>query len=293
VNEGLRVLITNDDGVAAPGLRWLAAAARDAGMRVVVAAPAQEASGTSAAMTAVVHQGRVITDARSYAQMDGLPVYGVTASPAYIVVLAALGVFGPPPDVVLSGINRGANAGQAVLHSGTVGAALTAAGHGIRALAASLDVLTPVDATAARGGAAVAEINEAEDESRHWATAAELVKRLLPALAEAPDGTVLNLNAPNLPMERVRGLRRAKLARYGQVQMAIAESGEGYVRTAITETDVEPEAGTDLALLAGGYATVTAVRTICAAHDVDLPAVDPDPVGAQESDPAAAVGAHS
>jgi 5'-nucleotidase len=56
--------------------------------------------------------------------------YAVAASPAYIAVLARVGVFGPPPEILLSGINRGANAGHALLHSGTVGAALTAANNG-------------------------------------------------------------------------------------------------------------------------------------------------------------------
>src|ERR1700761_1674997 len=124
----MRVLVTNDDGVSAPGLRPLAEAARGRGVEVVVAAPAQEASGMSAALTAVTDRGRVV--------FEETPAgFGVAASPAYIVVLASLGVFGPPPEIVLSGINRGANIGRAVLHSGTVGAALTAANHGARAMA--------------------------------------------------------------------------------------------------------------------------------------------------------------
>ena len=83
---------------------------------------------------------------------------------------------------MLSGINRGANAGRAVLHSGTVGAALTAATNGCRAMAVSLDVLSAGEATAAqrrRGRGAAARVRDAE---RHWGTAARVALDLLPRL---------------------------------------------------------------------------------------------------------------
>src|SRR5262245_14158128 len=115
-----RILVTNDDGIAAPGIRVLARAVADAGYDVTVAAPRYEASGMSAALTAVTKAGRIVLERRD---LDGVPAYGVEASPSYIAMLACLGAFGPPPDLVVSGINRGANAGHAVLHSGTVGAA--------------------------------------------------------------------------------------------------------------------------------------------------------------------------
>lgn len=138
-----RVLITNDDGIAAPGLRALAHAIAATGADVLVAAPHAEASGTSAALTAVERDGQIVVVPRPLTGVPGVPGYAVTTSPAFIVVLALRGGFGDPPDVVVSGINRGANAGTAVLHSGTVGAALTAAANGVPALAVSLDVLSP------------------------------------------------------------------------------------------------------------------------------------------------------
>ena len=266
-----RVLVTNDDGIGAPGLRRLAVAAAEQGLDVVVAAPLDESSGISAAMTAVVQDGRVVVDRRGVATLDGVPAFGVGASPGYIVILATLGAFGPPPDMVLSGINRGANAGNAVLHSGTVGAALTAASAGLRAMAVSLDVLTPTAGTAASGGAAIAALDEADDEARHWDTASQLARDLFPAMTGAPAGTVINLNVPDRPPDRVRGLRRADLARFGQVSMTIAEAGEGYVRTSVQESETRPDPGTDLSLLAEGWATVTAIRTVTADDDVDIP----------------------
>ncbi|MCO8271262.1 5'/3'-nucleotidase SurE [Actinoplanes sp. TRM 88003] len=259
----MRVLITNDDGVSAPGIHALAAAV--AGTHdVVVAAPQDEASGMSAALTAVVSDGQIVIS--SY-EMPGVAAYGVAASPAYIVVLASLGVFGLPPDVVLSGINRGANAGRAVLHSGTVGAALTAANYGMRAMAVSLDVLNPDAAvSAASGGNAIVVPS---DDVLHWPAAAAAAAGLMDAVASVPAGTVLNVNVPDRPQSE---LREATLASFGQAGIAVAEAGEGYVRTTIERSGEKLIPGTDLALLAEGYATVTALRPPVEVAGVRIPA---------------------
>ena len=266
-----RVLVTNDDGVHAPGIRALARAAYEHGMDVVVAAPEAEASGMSAALSAVTDDGRLVFRETELDGLPGVPAYAVAASPAYIAVLAGLGVFGPVPDLLLSGINRGANAGHAVLHSGTVGAALTAGNNGIRALAVSLDVLTAAAASAGSGGAAIAVLDSVDDESRHWSSAAELATTLLPWLAGADPGTVLNLNVPDRPAEQVAGLRQATLAPFGQVQVSVAERGEGFVRTAVEANAVRAVPGTDIAWLADGYAAVTALRALGHLPDVELP----------------------
>ncbi|MGH8825831.1 MAG: 5'/3'-nucleotidase SurE [Jiangellaceae bacterium] len=270
-----RVLVTNDDGISAPGLRRLAAAAVQRGLEVVVAAPLDESSGVSAALTAVVDEGRVMIEQRTLRDVDGVTAFAVGASPAYIVVLGTLGAFGPAPDLVLSGINRGANAGNAVLHSGTVGATLTAASAGVHAMAVSLDVLTPAASSAATGGAAIAALDTVDDETRHWDTAADLAGGLLDALTSLPAGTVLNLNVPDSPPAEVRGIRRAALARFGQVQMTIAEAAAGYVRTSVQQSEFEPDPGTDLAYLADGWATVTPIRTVSAADSVELDLPEP------------------
>jgi len=267
---GLRTLITNDDGIAAPGLLALARAALSAGLNPVVAAPMHEASGMSAAMTATEHEGRVVLKVHKLVGLEEVPAYAVAGSPGFIALIASRGAFGDPPKLVLSGINRGANAGHAILHSGTVGAALTAAAAGARAMAVSLDVLTAAAATAERGGAALAALSLVDDEVRNWPTAARYAGDLLPALQAAPAGTVFNLNVPDAPREGVRGLRRAQMARFGQVQVTIAEVGHGFVRTALEEQTADYAEGTDLAYLSAGYATVTALRGISAASDPDL-----------------------
>jgi 5'-nucleotidase len=266
----MRILITNDDGIAAPGIRSLTRAVVRAGYDVVVAAPLNEASGSSAAMTAVQQDGKIVVERRELAGAGDVPVYAVAASPAFIVLLALREAFGAVPDVVLSGINRGANAGAAVLHSGTVGATLTASHAGLRGLAVSLDVLTPAIATGLNGGAAIAEIAKVDDEQRHWDSAADLAVRLLPTLTHTPAGTVLNLNVPDLHVDGIRGLRRGGLARFGQVQISIAEAGEGFVRTAVQAAEEEFEPGTDLAALAENYAVVTPMRAPGEARDVHL-----------------------
>lgn len=270
----MRVLITNDDGIAAPGLRWLARTAAERGLDVVVAAPREEASGTSAAMSAVERDGQVVVEEHRLAGLDGVPAFGVAGSPGFIALIAIHGAFGPRPDVVLSGVNRGANAGRAVLHSGTVGAALTASANGCRAMAVSLDVLSAVPATAGSGGAAVAASAMVDDEVRHWATAARVAVDLLPVLAAAAGDSVLNVNAPDRAYEDLLGVRRATLATFGQVQMTVAESGRGFVRTALEESGKPIEPGTDIAFLNAGYASVTAIRSVTEATDVDLSELD-------------------
>jgi 5'-nucleotidase len=265
----MRILITNDDGIDAPGIRWLARATVRAGHDVLVVAPLKEASGSSAAMTAVEQNGKIVVESRQLSGARNVPAYGVAASPAFIVLLALRSAWGDPPDVVLSGINRGANAGAAVIHSGTVGATLTASQAGRHAMAVSLDVLTPA-ATTAAGGAAIAAIDRTDDEQRHWSSAADLAVRLLPTLTHTPPGTVLNLNVPDLHPDGIRGLRQAGLARFGQVQISIAEAGEGFVRTAVQAADEALEPGSDLAFLAESYAVVTPIRAPGEASGVRL-----------------------
>jgi 5'-nucleotidase len=262
----MKVLITNDDGIAAPGIRALALALQPHA-DVVVAAPAQESSGASAALNAVFDQQRLAITRHTLSDVD-VEAYKVLASPAYIAILASLGTFGSRPDVVLSGINRGANAGHAVIHSGTVGAALTAANHGLPAMAVSLDVLPAGAGDPATGGASLADyLGSLADDTLHWSTAGDVAVGLLDRLAGLPSGVAINVNVPNAARSDLKGVRTASLAPFGQVQMAIAELGQDFVRTAIERSGDRLEPGTDLALLADGYATVTA---ICSVRVADL-----------------------
>lgn len=248
----LRALVTNDDGVDSPGIVHLAQAAVAAGLDVTLVAPKSEHSGTSAALTAVQAEGRIVVEERSLHGLDGVPAYAVAGAPGFIVLIAQRGAFGAAPDIVLSGINRGANTGNAIIHSGTVGATLTAGTYGMRGLAVSIASATPV----------------------HWGSAAEVARRVLPALIDAREALVLNLNVPDVELADVRGVRRAPLARFGAVQTTLAEVGKGYVRLGVSEKQPELDPDSDAALLAAGYATLTPLDPICERLDAQLPELD-------------------
>jgi 5'-nucleotidase len=243
----LRALITNDDGIDSPGLWALAAGARDAGFDVVVAAPHVDASGVGASVLSVRDGARTRVHARDLAELPGVPAYGVEGHPAFIVHAAGRGWLDPEPDVVLSGINLGSNIGHAVVHSGTVGAALAASLHGWRGLAVSLD--TPVPAP----------------QRPHWTTAVALLPDVLDVLLAAQDGTVLSLNVPDRPAAELADLREARLTRFGTVQVRVdyrsGDDGDA-LHSGVGELSSSLEPGTDAALLADGHPTLTRLQSV-------------------------------
>lgn len=242
------MLVTNDDGIDSPGLHALAIAAVAAGHDVTVAAPARQSSGTSASITAAEEDGRIRIERRELPGLDGVPAFAVRGAPGLIALIAAHGAFTTIPELVLSGINHGANVGRAILHSGTVGAALTGGLNGARALAVSLDV-----------GFAPAEFE--------WDAAAQAARMLIPYLLEQPAGTVINLNVPNAPGPYE--LREATLAPFGIVQTTMTHDDTSHVRLAVEDLPNTPEPGSDAALLAEGYAPFTGITPV---SQVMLPA---------------------
>lgn len=248
----MRILVTNDDGITSDGIAELAGIAAHTGQEVVIAAPANERSGTAAALLSVESDAGVMTDAVDIPTAPHATAYSVHASPALIAILASRGTFGAPPDLVLSGINHGPNTGSAVLHSGTVGAAFTAVARGMPAIAFSFAPATP-DSWAT-----------AEMVARHvvrWAMRQQ-ARRSLPPL-------VLNVNIPDVPPDQLQGLRAAHLAVFGAAQARVATPGQTETIT-VSEADGHPDPESDAALLAAGWATVTAVRAPCEVR-ADLP----------------------
>ena len=243
----MRVLITNDDGIDSQGLHTLAAVAVEQGHDVVVAAPSWDSSGASASLTAVEHEGRLVVEPRPLERLPSAESYAVEAAPAFIVRAATTGAFGPPPELVLSGVNQGPNTGHAVLHSGTVGAAFTAATFGLPAMAVSLTVL----------------------DAPLWQTAAAIVRVVLPWATALEPPSVLNVNVPAVDVAELRPLQVATLAPFGAVQTTITERGEGYVKLGYTEISAEADAGTDAGLLARGVPCYTILRAVC---EVSAPA---------------------
>lgn len=238
---GPRVLVTNDDGIDSPGLVALARCAVDLGWPTVVVAPAEEASGTSAGLTAAKDDRQVAVERRELPGLPDVEAYAVAAHPALIVLAACHDGFGDRPDIVLSGVNRGANIGRAILHSGTVGAALTASVNGASALAVSLDV-------------------GFETTDPHWDTAADVVRELLPRLAELPEGSVLNVNVPD--RDSVGEVRWTRLASYGRAQHRVTQLDDATIEVSSVVVEGELEPDTDAALLADGHVTVTPLYSV-------------------------------
>ena len=247
----MRALVTNDDGVRSAGLLSLALAAASRGLEVTVVAPAFDASGSSASMTATASDGKVMVDTVS---VDApVTVLGVQGPPAFIVRAAMYGAFGPPPDLVLSGVNRGLNTGRAVLHSGTVGAALTAANYGRSGLAVSADV--------------------ADDDG--WELDPDVVASAVDWIVRAPAGTVLNVNVPGGGGPERPEVRHTSLARCGVVQGSVSEVTRGFVPVTFADGDGEDDSGrdTDTAALAGGCVSVTAICALTENAALDVPAL--------------------
>ena len=188
----MHILLSNDDGIFAPGIRALGEAFRGAGHRVSVSAPDRERSAASHSVTLA---------ATLHAQPVELPwadrAWAVDGTPADC---ASLGLFltnrEEPVDMVVAGINRGMNLGGACVYSGTVGAAMEASMCGAQALAVSLCVNVHRGDPEEYGPAARLAVRVAE-----WMPAHPL-----------PLGAMYNLNVPPLPYEQIRGLVPAMLA---------------------------------------------------------------------------------
>jgi len=193
--------VTNDDGVDSVGLRRLAERLSD-DHDVVVAAPDREYSGAGAAIGTI----HLIEPEVHRVELPGVTeAWSVTGPPALCVLFARLGVFGGAFDLVVSGINPGANSGRAIYHSGTVGAALTARGGRVSGIAIS---------QAVQGFGVEGQGWDEMLADQRWDTACEVAAAVVDAFAAAPpdESVVINVNVPNLPLAEIKGWRRAEVA---------------------------------------------------------------------------------
>lgn len=241
----MRLLVTNDDGIESEGIQVLARHLDAAGHEVVVVAPDRNYSGSGAAL------GDLRPDIGLSVQkvaIDGLAceAWALDGPPALTVVAALLGAFGPPPDLVVSGINAGLNTGRSILHSGTVGAALTGQNFGLSGLAVSVD-------------------SGADGEPWQWDTAAIIATSLVDQVADAPPRSVLNLNVPARRLADVEGIRWARLASFGAVRAAVASRSDDQVQFELTATGYDPEPDTDQGSVQAGWAAVTTLIGIAEA----------------------------
>lgn len=234
----MRILVTNDDGIDAPGIQELARRIEGAGHEVVIVAPDHNASGTGASLGGLSANDPIRVSAQ---RIDGFSgeAHALSGPPALCVMAGNLEAFGPRPDAVVSGINAGLNTGRSALHSGTVGAALAGQNFGFRSMAVSLD----------RDG-----------DRWHWDAAAGIAVEMLPHVLTGPSRLALNLNVPGAPRDRIRGVRWTRLATFGSVRAAITKVEQAWLHFELQRTGYVPEEGTDLATVRAGYAAITSLQ---------------------------------
>jgi 5'-nucleotidase len=207
-----RLLLTNDDGIDSTGLHVLARAMAVHG-DVVVIAPDREYSGAGAALGAL----HLMKPEAQRVHLDGVAeAWAVSGPPALCVLFARLGAFGEQFDLVVSGINPGANVGRSVYHSGTVGACLSGRNGGISGVAVSQAV----------SGFGVE--GQGWDEmlvGQRWHTAAEVASVVVGGLLAAmpADPVVVNVNVPNCDVSELRGWRHTVVGTEPPRKVAVAE----------------------------------------------------------------------
>jgi len=249
----MRILLTNDDGVNARGLKLLESVARKFSDDIWIVAPTEEQSGAGHSLT-------LTTPVRLRTHDDRR--FSVTGTPTDAVMLALAHIMkDSPPDVILSGINRGANLAEDVTYSGTVSAAMEGALAGVPSIALS-------QAYSREGMGDTVPFASAE------AWAAKVLAPLLDFPMEA--GTLVNVNFPALPPEEVKGIRvcRQGLRDYGRLRIVQRTDPRGYDYFwfglgPMVET---PGHQTDLEAVADGYVAVSPLH-LDLTHDASIEAL--------------------
>jgi 5'-nucleotidase len=225
----LLILVTNDDGVHAPGIAILTESLQELG-RVVVVAPDRDRSAIGHALT--LHTPLRADELRPN-------VFAVDGTPTDCVNLGIHGLLQSVPDLVVAGINRGANIGDDITYSGTVSAAMEATLMGVPALAVSLDGDT-----------------FSETEYRHAGRAALLLSKKI-VLQGLPPDTFLNVNVPSGTIRGTRLTRQGR-RRYGDMVVEkIDPRGRKYYWLGGAASEFEHIEGTDCHALQQGYISVT------------------------------------
>ncbi len=236
----MHILVSNDDGYQAPGLAYLAEALGELA-RVTVVAPDRNRSGASNSLT-LDRPLRAANAANGYIFIDG--------TPTDCVHVALTGLLTSEPDMVVSGINAGANLGDDVLYSGTVAAATEGRFLGLPALAVSLNSYQPTHfATAAR-------------------TAVTLVKQL--RADPLPADTILNVNVPDRPWEALAGFQATRLGHRHKAEPVVREvdpRGRTIYWVGPPGNEEDAGLGTDFYAVANGYVSVTPIQIDLTRYD--------------------------
>jgi len=229
----VRILLSNDDGYQARGLRTLADGLADLA-EVTIVAPDRNRSGASNSLT---------LDSPLRVEQAEANVYYVNGTPTDCIHLAITGLLDDEPDMVVSGINHGANLGDDILYSGTVAAAMEGRFLGLPALAVSLVL----------------------ENGKNFGTAVSVIRQCVIRMKDdpLPGDTILNINVPDLPEHSLRGIKSTRLGFRHKSEPVIqtrdpndmpiywvGPAGEGQ----------EVGDGTDFHAVANGYASVTPIK---------------------------------
>jgi len=235
----LRILLANDDGYQARGLRMLAQHLAEVA-EVTIVAPDRNRSGASNSLT-------LETPLRVERVEESL--YYINGTPTDCVHIAITGLLEHTPDILISGINHGANLGDDVLYSGTVAAAMEGRFLGIPSIAVSLVF----------------------DGGGHFATAAALVRRLVErnVTDPLPTDAILNINVPDLPGAAIKGIRTTRLGFRHKSEPAVKALDPHnrpiyWIGPAGAGQDAGP--GTDFHAVASGYVSVSPIKVDLTAH---------------------------
>lgn len=231
----MQILLSNDDGCQADGLRCLRQQLAARYADTVVVAPDRNRSGASNSLT---------LDRPLHARQCDADCYCIDGTPTDCVHLAMTGLLEKAPDIVVSGINAGANLGDDVLYSGTVAAAMEGRFLGLPAIALSL----------------------AGEQLQHYATAARVALDMIDLLQRQPlpVDTILNVNVPDLPWEELQGYAATRLGMRHRAKRIVADRDPRgrriyWVGSAGDESDASP--GTDFHAIAVGKVSITPIVT--------------------------------
>ncbi len=231
----MRILLTNDDGIDAPGLAALADAVQPHA-EVLIVAPATEQSAVGHAIT--IHDPLKVSERYHGSELFGYAVHG---TPADCVKLALCSLMPQHPDLIISGVNNGANLGTDIIYSGTVSAATEGTLLGIPSFAVSINSF---------------------DRRAHFDTAARAACHLLARVPHlcVPAGTLLNVNVPDLPWEQLKGWKLTVQGRTKYVEQYERRTdprGNAYywIAGTLVESDENPDA--DYRAVKNGYISLT------------------------------------
>jgi 5'-nucleotidase len=230
----MRVLLTNDDGITAPGLNAMRRALLElSDVDLEVIAPDSNRSATGRAVTL---RDPIWVDEVDFG--DGTSGFATDGTPVDCVRFAALGLVEAPPELIVSGINHGANLGDDITYSGTVAAALEGIMLGLPAVAVSL----------VRGG--------------DFEPLAAFVARMVDELDDVPmpEGTLLNVNGPGGDVKGACACRLGKRVYNDEMKLTEEEGGRRRYRLYGQEPSYEHEPGTDFAAIAEGLIAVTPIH---------------------------------